>query len=228
MDLDVDVLGLGHHEDAGRGRVNTTLRFRHRNPLHAMNPAFEFQQGIRGLAGLGRPLGLHGQGDGLVAAQRRLGGVEDLGAPAVLFGEPGVHPQEVAGEQRRLLTALATLDLDDDVLAVGRVPGHEQVLEPLGEHGQARLEGLDLVGEGGIVGGELAGSLEVVADLLPLAVGAQHSGQLGVPLADLLGLRRVGVHGRIDHPLLERGMLIDERLDGFEHDAPPWAGLWWM
>ena len=53
-------------------------------------------------------------------------GVEHLGRPALPLGVAQVHPQQVAGEQRRLLAALARLDLEDDVLAVVGVAGHQQ------------------------------------------------------------------------------------------------------
>src|SRR5205823_10012750 len=37
LDLDVDLLGLGEHGHGGGGRVDTPLRFRHGDPLHAVN-----------------------------------------------------------------------------------------------------------------------------------------------------------------------------------------------
>ena len=52
------VLGLGHHQDAGRGGVDAALRLGHRHPLHAVHAALELQQGVRRLAGLGVPLAL--------------------------------------------------------------------------------------------------------------------------------------------------------------------------
>ena len=55
---------------------------------------------------------------------------EHLGLPAAPLGVAQVHPQQVAGEQRRLLAALARLDLDDHVLAVVRVARDEQLGEP--------------------------------------------------------------------------------------------------
>ena len=79
-------------------------------------------------------------GDVLVAAEIGLGGGEDLGLPAVPFRVPQVHPQQITGEQRRLLAALAGLDLDDDVLGVIRIPWGEQA-------GQLRLQLVDLVGQ---------------------------------------------------------------------------------
>ena len=68
--------------------------------------------------GCGRALGLHGHPHVLVAAEVGLGGVDDLGAPAAPLGVAQVHPQQVAGEQGRLLAALAGLDLEDDVAVV--------------------------------------------------------------------------------------------------------------
>ena len=76
--------------------------------------------------GLGAAAGLHRDRDVLVAAEVGLGRVEDLGLPAAALGVAQVHPQQVAGEQRRLLAALARLDLEDDVLVVVGVARHEQ------------------------------------------------------------------------------------------------------
>ena len=48
-----------------------------------------------------------------------------------LLGVAGVHPQQVGREQRRLLAALAGLDLEERVLAVGGVARHQQLAQPL-------------------------------------------------------------------------------------------------
>ena len=68
-------------------------------------------------------------GDVLVAAEVGLLGVEDLGLPALPLGVAQVHPQQVAGEQRRLLAALAGLDLQDHVLAVVGVARQQQLAQ---------------------------------------------------------------------------------------------------
>ena len=44
VDPDVDGLGLGHHQDAGRAGVDAALRLGHRHPLHAVHAALELQQ----------------------------------------------------------------------------------------------------------------------------------------------------------------------------------------
>ena len=69
--LDVDRLGLRQHEDAGGAGVHPPLRLGDRDALDAVHAALELQQGVRRLAGLGRPLGLHGDGHRLVARPGR-------------------------------------------------------------------------------------------------------------------------------------------------------------
>src|SRR5450432_3687701 len=66
------------------------------------------------------------QGGIAVPAEIGLVGVEHLGLPALPLGVAQVHPHQVAGEQRRLLTALTGLDLKDHVLAVVGVAGYQQ------------------------------------------------------------------------------------------------------
>src|SRR5690606_36555974 len=50
-----------------------------------------------------------------------------------------------------------------------------------------------------------------------LAVGADDRGQLGVPATQVAGATGIGMNGRIGHLLLQLGMLVDQRLDSFEH-----------
>ena len=54
VDLDLDLLGLGQHEHAGRRGVDAALRLGGRHPLHAVHAALVLQPGPRRLAGLGR------------------------------------------------------------------------------------------------------------------------------------------------------------------------------
>ena len=115
---DLDVLGLGHHPDAGGAGVDAALALGDRHALDAVHPALELQPRPRRLAGRGGAARLHRDPHVLVAAEVGLGGVEHLGAPATALGVPQVHPQQVAGEQGRLLAALPRLDLEDDVAVV--------------------------------------------------------------------------------------------------------------
>ena len=71
--------------------------------------------------------------DVLVAAEVARIAVEHLGGPALPLGVAQVHPQQIAGEQRRLLAALARLDLEDHVLVVVRVARQQQLLQPVAE-----------------------------------------------------------------------------------------------
>ena len=128
---DVDRLGLGQHQDAGGAGVHPALALGDRHPLDAVHPALELQQGVRRLARRGVPLAFTASRHRLVAAEVGLGGVEHLDRPAAPLGPAGVHPQQVAGEQRRLLAALPRLDLEQHVLAVGRVARDQQVAQPL-------------------------------------------------------------------------------------------------
>jgi hypothetical protein len=51
VDLDVDLLGLGQHQHAGRGGVDAALRLGDRHPLHAVHAALELQPGPHAVAG---------------------------------------------------------------------------------------------------------------------------------------------------------------------------------
>ena len=156
-------------------------------------PPSNFSRAYGASPGSAVPSGLDRRGDGLVAAEVGLGGVEHLDAPAAGLGVAGVHPQQVAGEERGLLAALPRLDLEQRVLAVGGVAGHQQAAQPL-TRGVAPLgEVVGLLGEGGVVGGQLARRLDVVAEAEPLLPGRHDGRQLGVALVELLGEALVGV-----------------------------------
>ena len=101
-------------------------------------PPSYFSRAQTAWSGLARP---HRDGHRLRAAE--VGGlvVEHLGGPALPLGVAQVHPQQVAGEQRRLVAALAGLDLEDDVLAVVGVLGQQQLAQPGLELGDALARG---------------------------------------------------------------------------------------
>ena len=126
--------------------------------LHAVHAALVLQQrpgAVRSPGQAAPPGRLDRDGHVLVAAEPGDRGVEDLGLPALPLGVPQVHAQQVSREQRRLLAALAGLDLEDDVLGVERVARHEQVLEPLLKLGLAAGELLGLLGERRVLAGQL-------------------------------------------------------------------------
>ena len=80
--------------------------------------------------------------------------------PALPLGVPRVHAEQVTGEQRRLLAALAGLDLENDVLAVVWIFGQQQLA-------QFRFRGVELglqahlVGEGLILRRKLQRGVQV-------------------------------------------------------------------
>ena len=181
VDLELaGVVGLRHDEDAGRGGVDTPLGLGDRDALDAVDAALVLQVRPHPVLGLHRSAGLDGQPHVLVAAQVGVGGIEDLDAPPLTLGVAGVHASQVGGEQRRLLTALTRLDLDDDVPGVVGVPGHEDLAQVLTGLSRSGLKRRDLGGEVLVLRGQLAGIGQVGAGRLPGTVGGHDSAQLGV------------------------------------------------
>ena len=183
VDLHLDVLGLREHEHAGRGRVDAALRLGHRHALHAVDAALVLQPGPDALARRRRAPRLHRERHVLVAAEVGLGRLDDLGLPAHPLGVAQVHPQQVAGEQRRLLAALPRLDLDDDVLVVVGVARQQQQAQPVLELAAPRLEHRDLGAERLVLVGQLAGRRQVARELGQRPLGLDDRGQLGIALA---------------------------------------------
>ena len=72
---------------------------------------------------------------------------EHLGLPPLPLRGVLVHLVEGARPQRRLVAPAPPADLDDDVLAVVRILGHEQRLQARAELGGARLGGLGLLAQ---------------------------------------------------------------------------------
>ena len=101
--------------------MNPTLRLRHGHPLHPVHATFVLQPLPYPLVGGAGP---NCDGHRFVSAEVGLFVVEHLGDPILPLRVSQVHPQQVAGEQRRLVTTLTRLDLEQDVLQVVRVLGN--------------------------------------------------------------------------------------------------------
>ena len=187
--------------------MDPTLGLGDRHALDAVHAALELQPRVGGVTGLDRAAGLHGDLDVLVATEVGLLRVQDLGPPPATLGIAQVHPQQVGGEQRRLLAALAGLDLEDDVLVVHRVARDQQQRQPLGDTLALSGRRVGLRSELRVLGGQLAGCSLVLAELEPLAVGGHDRAQVGMPLADPAGCRGIRVQRRIGHLLLKVGVL---------------------
>ena len=123
------------------------------------------------------------------------------------LGEPLVHPQQVTGEQGRLLAALPRLDLKEDVLVVVGVARHQQHVEPLLQLFAAGGKLLRLGRERGILGRELPRGGLVLGGLQPLAVCLDDRGQLTVTAAERPGPVLVTVDGRVGQVLLKLRVL---------------------
>ena len=148
--LGLDFGGLGHDRHGRRRGVDAALGFGLGHALHAMGPGLELQPRVGALAD-------DAGDDFLVAAVFALALGNDLELPAVSLGVAGIHAEQVAGEDRRLVPAGARADLEEHVAVVVRVLGEQQLL-------QRGLQGLGLLG----------GAVEFVL---------RHGAHLGIVLA---------------------------------------------
>ncbi len=201
--------------------MDATLRLGHGHALDAVHAALVLEVGPDALGRVGRRAArLHRDLDVLVAAEVGVGRLQDLRLPAAALGVPQVHAQQVAGEQRRLLAALARLDLEDDVAAVVGVARDEHAAQALARlllgGTQARELRRERVAVVAAQRGELDRGLGVVARLAPRAVGAHDLVELGVAPPERAGAARVGVDGRVGELRLDLGVLGQQRLDGGE------------
>jgi hypothetical protein len=76
-----------------------------------------------------RAAALHLGDDFLVAAHGAFGGRDHLDLPALQRGEPLIHPEQVAGEQRGLVAAGAGADFQHHVAVVHGVLGQQRHAE---------------------------------------------------------------------------------------------------
>ena len=104
-----------------------------RHALHPVHAGFEFQLRKHAAPGDGR-------NDFLVAAGIALACRKHFDLPALARRVALVHPEEIAGKQRRLRTAGAGADFKDGALFVGRVLRQKQDLHLLLERLDALLD----------------------------------------------------------------------------------------
>ncbi|GMA36659.1 hypothetical protein GCM10025876_28630 [Demequina litorisediminis] len=212
----LDLLGLRVHEHAGSGGVNAALRLGRGHALDAVDAALVLEVRPHAVLGLHGTLGLHGHGDVLVAAHVRLGGLEDLGLPALGLGVLQVHLQQVAREQRGLLATLARLDLQDHVAGIVRVARDEDAAESLRRALGCLLQGRHLGRKLGVGIGHLPSGGEVILGGLPGPMRGDDAAE--APRTDgpacAISRHPHGWQGR--RATLNVGILVQQRLDGCE------------
>jgi hypothetical protein len=116
------LVGLGHHGHGASTGVDAALAFCRGHTLHAVAAGFEAQRAVDLLA-------FHPQDQLLVAAHLARAVAHDLGAPAALFTKAQVHAGQVAGKQRRFVTAGAGADFDKRRALVVRVAWQQRGLQ---------------------------------------------------------------------------------------------------
>ncbi len=120
--LGLDFVHLGQHgHGAGRG-VDAALRLGGGHTLHAMRARLELQGRIDAAA-------RNAADDLLVAAVFAFPCAQDLDAPAHRFGVPGIHAEQVAGEDGGFVAAGAGADFEIDVALVVRVRRDQRLLQ---------------------------------------------------------------------------------------------------
>ncbi|MND86557.1 hypothetical protein D3C80_785280 [compost metagenome] len=139
VDLDLHVLDLGQDRDGGRRGVDAPLGLGRRNPLDAVNAAFELQPPEHALAG-------DGGDDFLVAAGFALGGAVDLDPPAARGGVARIHAEQVAGEDGRLVPAGAGAHFQHGRGVFVSIARGQQQGDLAFQLGQTRVQGLQFVG----------------------------------------------------------------------------------
>ena len=210
VDRDVgDRIGLRHHRDrAGRG-VDAALRLRLRHALHAMAARLELELRVDVVAGDAR--------DRLaVAAQFRRRSGDQLDLPAAALGVARVHPQERAGEERRLVAAGAGAHLEEHVARVVRVLRQQRGLEFARErlHARARRRAL-VLGERlhRRIGRHLVGRREVGLGVPPGAEPLDDRPEFRVLLRERAEAVHVGRRLRRGQRVVELGQARDEAFE---------------
>ena len=99
--------------------MDAALRFRFRHALDAVHPAFKFQARVG-------PFAFNHKANLFEAAKLGFVCAEDFGLPALCLGVHGIHAQEGACKQSRLLPARAAADFYDHVFFVVRVARKQQ------------------------------------------------------------------------------------------------------
>ena len=181
--------------------MDAPLRLGRGHALDAVDPALPFHPPEHAVAG--------DVGDDLLIAPGIAGrSVHDFDLPAHELGIAGVHPEQVAGEQRCLVAAGAGAHFEDDVGLVVDILRQQQQLHLLLQQGQAFAQLFNLhLGEFGhlaVTGGDQRlGLLQALAGRDHGARLLDHRAQLGVFLGKRDDLSRIGGRAHTGFDLLE-------------------------
>ena len=173
--------------------MHAALRLGLGHALHAVHARLVLEGAVDILA-------RHLQHHLLVAACGAVGEGGDFVAPALALDVFGVHAQQVAGEDRRLVAARAAADLDDGILRVLGVLGYEQQLDLLLHRRERRFEFGDLAAGHlahllvAVVGQDVLGFGQVGQCRAVAFGGLDDRFQLLVILGELYELFHVGDH----------------------------------
>ena len=200
--VDLDLFRLRHHRDGRRRGVDPALRLRRRNALDAVSSAFPFEDRVRAVA-------FDRERDLLVAAAVIRARLEILDLEAEAIGVARVHAVEVAGPERGLVAAFTGADLEDHVLAVGRVGLHHREAQLLLEPRRPLLE----LGHELLEVGVRACCIEIGARQAPFLRELVRRFELLRAPPDLRRLAMIVVDGRIRQTLLQFDVLLLELCD---------------
>ena len=137
VDRDLHLFCLGEDDDRRRRGVDSPGRFGGRDALHPVNARLVAKHAV----GI---VPFHSEHDLFEPAEGGGVAVQDGDLEASLLRIASVHPEQVSGEQARLLSPRSSADLDDRRLLVVRVWGDEQVHQLAFD----RLEAPSILGQG--------------------------------------------------------------------------------
>ena len=126
INIDIHILGFGQNRDGCRRSMDAALGFGFRHPLHPMRSGLEFQPcedtAPRDFSD-----------DFLVTPRCSLTRRQNLDAPALQLGIALIHPEQIAGEKRRLIAAGSSANFENGIFFIRRVLWQKCDLEVLFE-----------------------------------------------------------------------------------------------
>mmetsp|Transcript_4700 Transcript_4700/g.16222 ORF Transcript_4700/g.16222 Transcript_4700/m.16222 type:complete len:359 (-) Transcript_4700:314-1390(-) len=217
VDLDVDVVHLGHDSDGGGARLHAPLRLGDGDALHAVHARLPLEATVHLV-----PLELE---HGFAVAPAVVGAkLHELRLPTHTLGVPLVHAHEFARPQARLVAARARAHLEHDVLAVERVGRQEQDRQPLLLLLERPFQHLHLLLRHRChllvvrrLLRHLRSARELLLDALVLGVPLHHAVQVSHHPCHLLVLRNVARHLRVPEPLRQLRVRLGRRFQLGNH-----------